>query len=403
MLMDMLKRDMRLFCRCLLVAVLFVLTLGAIGVGTVAAVGSGGSDAFKPPEVAVVDEENSLLSRMVIGFVENSDFVAPLFRVNSVKEKEALRRFAEGSCSAVILLPEGFVEDISYGRTSQGKILLSESLGSYSYIVESAARFGEKMLAAGQYGVFIGEELIRDYGRSSKEHEQFLIAVNSRLLKEALGANENYFEVITTEYQNTALSPEQYYLTAWLAFVLSLTGLFFWKLYRTDLNRSMVTRLLSYGVKEWHFVAGKIVYPFLFQFGLIALLGIFLAQKGNLVFNIKTIASVLLALVLTSGLSFALAVNMKNELMVSTTLSFCGLLLCGGVIPRPLLPDLFCMIGDILPVGVIRALLSPCLAGESGISSYVYAIAYVYAMAYLGVIVVLIKRGMKRYKTGGAE
>lgn len=397
MLMDMLKRDMRLFCRCLLVAVLFVLTLGAIGAGTVAAVGSGGSDAFKPPEVAVVDKENSLLSRMVVGFVENSDFAAPLFRVSSVKEKEALRRFAEGSCSAVILLPEGFVEDISYGRTSQGKILLSEALGSYSYIVESAARFGEKMLAAGQYGVFIGEELIRDYGRSSKEHEQFLIAVNSRLLKEALGANENYFEIITAEYQNTALSPEQYYLTAWLAFVLSLIGLFFWKLYRTDLNGSMVTRLSSYGVKEWQFVAGKIVYPFLFQFGLVVLIGVFVAEKAGLTLNVKTIASVLLALVLTGGLSFALAVNMKNELMVSAALSFCGLLLCGGVIPRPLLPDLFRMIGDISPVGVIRALLSPCLAGESD------ALTYVYAIVYVGVIVVLIKRGMKRYKTGGAE
>jgi len=395
--MNMLKRDMRLFCRCLLVAVLFVLTLGAIGVGTVAAVGSGGSDAFKPPEVEVVDKENSLLSRMVIGFVENSDYVAPLFRVNSMKEKEALRRFAEGSCSAVILLPEGFVEDISYGRTSHGKILLSESLGAYSYVVESAACFGEKMLAAGQYGVFVGEELIRDYGRSSQEHEHFLIAVNSRLLKEALGANENYFDIITAEYQNTALSPEQYYLTAWLAFVLSLVGLFFWKLYRTDLNRSMVTRLLSYGVKEWQFVVGKIAYPFLFQLGMLVLVGGFVDQRSDLVLSIKTVASVLLALVLTSGLSYALAVNMKNELMISASLSFCGLLLCGGVIPRPLLPDLFCLLGDLSPVGVIRALLSPCLAGESGI------LVYVYALVYLGLIVVLIKRGMKRYMTGGAE
>jgi len=397
MLMNMLKRDMRLFCRCLLVAVLFVLTLGAIGVGTAAAVGSGGSDAFKPPEVAVVDKENSLLSRMVVGFVENSDFVAPLFRVNSMKEKEALRSFAEGSCSAVILLPEGFVEDISYGRESQGKILLSESLGSYSYVVESAARFGEKMLAAGQYGVFIGEELIRDYGKSSQEHEQFLLAVNSRLLKEALGANDNYFDVITAEYQNAALSPEQYYLTAWLAFVLSLVGLFFWKLYHTDLNRSMVTRLLSYGIKEWQFVAGKIMYPFLFQLGMLILIGVLVAQKGNLILNIKTIVSVLLALVLASGLSFAFAVNIKNELMLSASLSFCGLLLCGGVIPRPLLPDLFCMIGDVSPVGVIRALLSPCLEGESGI------MALACAVIYMVIIATLIRRGMKRYKAGGAE
>ena len=393
----MLKRDMRLFCRCLLVAVLFVLTLGAIGVGTVAAVGSGGSDAFKSPEVAVVDKEGSLLSRLVVGFVENSDYVAPLFRVSSVKEKEALRRFAEGSCSAVILLPEGFVEDISRGRTSRGTIMLSDALGSYSYVVESAAGFGEKMLAAGQYGVFAGEELIRDYGRNSEEHEQFLIAVNSELLKEALGANENYYEIVTTAYLNTALSTEQYYLTAWLAFVLTLTGLFFWKLYRTDLNRPVVTRLLSCGVKEWQFVAGKILYPFLFQFGLLSLTGIFLRKTEGLILNGTAIVSVFLAIALSSGLSFALAVNMKNELMVSTALSFCGLILCGGVIPRPLLPGFLSMLGDAAPVGVIRALLSSCFTGNNTVSSYAYAVGYAV------VIVILIKRGMSRYRTGGAE
>jgi len=394
MLICMLKRDMQLFCRCLAVAMLFALTLGAIGVGTAAAVGSGGSDAFKRPTVAVVDEENSLLSRMIIGFVEGSDFVAPLFRVEKAKEKEALRRFAEGSCSAVICLPENFVEDVSYGRTSNGTILLSGTLGSYSYIVEAAAQFGEKMLAAGQYGVFAGEDLIRDYGRSRQEHEQFLLAVNTKLLKEALDSNENYYEILMTDYDGTTLSAENYYLTAWIAFVLSLTGLFFWKLYRTDMTQAMVNRLLVYGVKEWQMAFGKVLFPALFQAVLLSGIWILLPDMGRGI-PFTAVLSVIFALLITASISFAFAVNLKNEVVVSAFLSFLGLLLCGGVIPRPLLPKGLTLLGDLTPVGVVRGLLSPCFGG--GTDAWVFVAALIYLALANGMIWI----GIKRIRMGG--
>ena len=394
MLICMLKRDMQLFCRCLVVAMLFVLTLGAIGVGTAAAVGSGGSDAFKQPTVAVVDEENSLLSRMIIGFVEGSDFVAPLFRVERAKEKEALRRFADGTCSAVICLPENFVEDVSYGRTSSGTILLSGALGSYSYIVESAARFGEKMLAAGQYGVFAGEELIRDYGKSKQEHEQFLLAVNTKLLKEALNSNDNYYEILMTDYDGTSLSAENYYLTAWIAFVLSLSGLFFWKLYRTDMKQATVTRLLVYGVKEWQMAFGKVLFPFLFQAVLLFIAKLLLPAPETGMWA-TALFSAVLALLITGSISFAFAVNMKNEVVVSAFLSFFGLLLCGGVIPRPLLPKGISLLGDLTPVGVVRALLTPCFGGETNV--WVYVVALVYLVLADGMILL----GIRRIRMGG--
>ena len=394
MLICMLKRDMQLFCRCLVVAMLFALTLGAIGIGTAAAVGSGGSDAFKQPVVAVVDEENSLLSRMIIGFVESSDFVAPLFRVESMKEKAALRQFAEGSCSAVICLPENFVEDVSYGRTSGGTIMLSDSLGSYSYIVEEAARFGEKMLAAGQYGVFAGEDLIRDYGRSREEHEQFLVAVNAKLLKEALHSNDSYYEILMTDYAGTSLSPEDYYLTAWVAFVLALSGLFFWKLYRNDMKQPIVTRLLVYGVKEWHMAVGKVLFPVLFQALLLGLV-LVVVKPTEGVIHMEAVLSVVLALLMSSAVSFAFAVNMKNEVVVSAFLSFLGLLLCGGVIPRPLLPEGMAFVGDITPVGVIRSLITPCFGGGS--TAWAIAAGFV----YLAVACMMIGRGIRKIKMGG--
>ncbi len=395
MLIDMLKRDMRLFCRCLAAALLFALIFGAIGFGTAVAVGSGGSDMFQQPEVAVVDKENSMLSRMVIGFVEESDFVAPLFRVTKAKEKEALRRFAEGTCSAVILLPENFLEDISYGRQSNGQILISESIGAYSYVVEAAARFGERMLAAGQYGVFSGEHLIRDYGRSAGEHEQFLLAVNTQLLNEVLESNNRYYEFVMTDYDKTSLSAENYYLTAWIAFVLTLTGLFFWKLYKTDLNSSVYTRLLSYGMKDWQFSAGKLLYPLGFQMVLLLIGFVLLPGRIEFSIGVGTVTMLLLALIVTDSMAFAFAVSMRNEVIITTSIAFLGLLLCGGVIPRTLLPDAVAVAGDLMPVGVVRALLTPCFGGN--VSWYILLAA----VSYLLLFAVMIRSGLKKLKTGG--
>jgi len=265
MLVYMLKRDLRLFARCFVAALVFTLLLGGIAYGAVAAVNRGGAEHAQIPEIAVVDKEDSVLSRMLIGFIENSEFAAPLFRVTNVKEKEAMRRFAEGSCSAVIVLPESFLEDISYGRKAGGQIYLSETVSAYANIVASAASFGEKMLAAGQYGVFCGEHLLRDYGKTKEEHEQYLMAVNAKLLNEVLESNANYYEIILTDYDNTSLNVVSYYLTAWFAFVLLLGGLVFHKLYKTDLNSSVYARLAAYGVSTGLFSTGKIGFPFLFQ------------------------------------------------------------------------------------------------------------------------------------------
>lgn len=390
----MLKRDGRLFIRCLTAALVFALFLGTMVYGITAAVYAGGADRAQIPNVLVVDKENSIMSRMVIGVVENSQFAAPLFKVSKAKEKEAMKQFAEGSCSAVIVLPEHFLEDISYGRESRGHIYLSDAVSPYAAVVASAAQFGEKMLAAGQYGVFCGERLLRDYGCTGEEHEQYLLAVNANLLNEALGAGENYYEIILTDYDNTSLDITAYYLSAWFAFLLLLCGLVFGKLYKTDLNTAVYARLAAYGVKNRHFAAGKIIYPFIF---LLCLSGGGMVAVGGhqeLYLNAGSVCALVTALLLSSLFSFAFAVCMENEVLVTASVAFVSLLLCGGVIPRPELPVAFKVLGDLSPVGVVRTLTASCLGGTVGWQTYMVAAGY---LILLGLMTAL---GLKRLRTG---
>ena len=383
MLIYMLKRDLRLFVRCLMAALVFALFLGGIAYGAVAAVNANGTGQTQIPEIAVVDKENSMLSRMLIGFIENSEFAAPLFRVTKAKEKDAMRRFAEGSCSAVIVLPENFIEDISYGREAGGRVYLSETVNAYASVVASAARFGEKMLAAGQYGVFSGEHLLRDYGRTNEEHEQYLMAVNAKLLNEVLESNTNYYEVVLTDYDNTSLDVVSYYLTAWFAFVLSLGGLFFHKLYKTDRNASVYARLAAYGVSAGMFSAGKIVFPFVFQLCLSAVVLLLAGGYCKITLTIGGVGAILLALLLVSLLSFAFAISMKNEVILTTAAAFVGLLLCGGIIPRPTLPAFCRIIGDVLPLGIVRSLLSAMFGAGVDIRTVLVAVGYLLMFVWM--------------------
>lgn len=394
MLAYMLKRDLQLFVRCLVAALVFALFLGVIAYGAVTAVSRGGTERAQLPEIAVVDKENSMLSRMLIGFVENSEFAAPLFRVTKAKEKEAMRRFAEGSCSAVIVLPENFLEDISYGREAGGQIYLSETVGTYANVVASAAKFGEKMLAAGQYGVFSGEHLLRDYGRTNEEHEQYLMAVNAKLLNEVLESNTNYYEIVLTDYDNTSLDVVSDYLTAWLAFVLVLGGLFFHKLYKMDLNASVYARLAAYGVSAGIFSAGKIGFPFVFQTCLSVVVVLLTKGYCKITLTPGSVCALFLALLLASFLAFAFAVCMKNEVILTTAVAFVGLLLCGGVIPRPTLPAFCRIIGDLSPLGAVRTLVSPMFGAGVDIR------AVLVAVGYLLLFVWMIGRGLNRLKTG---
>ena len=160
------------------------------------------------------------------------------------------------------------------------------------------------------------------------------------------------------------------------------------------MTQAMVTRLLVYGVKEWQMAFGKVLFPVLFQAVLLSGIWILLPDMGRGI-PFTAVLSVIFALLITASISFAFAVNLKNEVVVSAFLSFLGLLLCGGVIPRPLLPKGLTLLGDLTPVGVVRGLLSPCFGG--GTDAWVFVAALIYLALANGMIWI----GIKRIRMGG--
>ena len=73
-------------------------------------------------------------------------------------------------------------------------------------IVASVADFGERLLAAGQYGVFAGEEVVRAAGLPAEIHNDFLDRSNLELLNTAVGLYDTGTDDVKTAYNGTGLS-----------------------------------------------------------------------------------------------------------------------------------------------------------------------------------------------------
>jgi hypothetical protein len=391
----MLKRDLRLFVRCLIPAAVltavFAAVCAAAAFSGISAAGSG----FSPVKTAVVDGDDSTLSRIVLRTVAGTDYISQLLDVTVCTEEEAMSGLEAGEFSAVILLPEGTVDGILHGWPTKGTIYLSAAAAAHTEVVARTAAFGEVMLAAGQYGIFSGEQLIRDSRLDGEFRKEFLTRYNALLLAEAFQANSQYFDIHITDYAGTKMDTAAYYLVCWLTLLMALVPMLFSGLYAGDLNRPMLCRLRGLGVSDGAFLLGKFLLPF----GFMAVLGAAcLWGIGALVpveVSFVTVAFGLLAAALAAMLGGSVMLWTHNGATVVVSASLGGLLLCGGLIPRQTLPQALLRVGTLTPFGAVQNLLAPVFGGEIDLYSLLAAVIYTALGLYLA------KRRLLRIRIGG--
>ena len=127
---QMLKRDIRLFLRCLLPATTLTAVFAAVcAVAALAAINNA-KDVYTPVKAAVVDREDSVFNRMLIRTVAKTDYMAELLEITYCDMDEAMEGMESGDLSAVIVLPEGAFEGITSGIPTKGEIYLSSSVAA---------------------------------------------------------------------------------------------------------------------------------------------------------------------------------------------------------------------------------------------------------------------------------
>ena len=368
----MLQRDLVLFKRGLIPALLLTVLLTAALALAGFSVMRGASEGAAPVRVAVVDEEGGLVSRFCINLVSSQSYIASLMDVERVSKRKALAGIEDGTYAAVIILPEGYTDNIMYGREGEGEILLSRGAAASAEIVASVADFGERLLEAGQYGVFAGEEVVWNADLSDEVYDDFLTRSNYELLAAAVGLYDTGTTDVVMPYNGTGLSVEGYYAATWLALFFLVSGLFFSGLYTADDQRSLLTRLFSAGIRPADYLAGKFLYPLLFRLPLFVLLLLGLSRFLPLTITAGSLLFSLLGLLFASAMiSFSAAALASRRGWAGLLLGIAavGLFLCGGLVPRSFLPGWLTARGGLAPLGSVAACLKPLFGASLPLSA----------------------------------
>ena len=362
----MFRRDLKHFLRCLFSSLLLLCGTLLLGAGAVRLLVKEGN-LYRPVKIAVVDEEDSVTSRILVRTVRNLDSFSAVLDAEVMSEEEASEAFGTGEAAAVVILPDQFVSDVLGGQKGGGMIRLSSALAAQSQIVEAVADFGETLLSAGQYGVFSGEELISEKGVSSAVRADYLDRVNDTLLGEAMEQSSGYFR---TEIDNSGwdgLDLTGHYVLCWFAFILFLGAVSFIPLYRADASSPLARRMASLGVGLKDYLLWKTVFPSLWRLCLI-LAGLAAAGAFGIApaFGWRSAAAALCFALYLALTGACLSLCFGSGVAAVCFLAGGGLILCGGIIPRPLLPRWLLRIGDFTPFGAARGCLLPAFSGSAG-------------------------------------
>lgn len=370
----MLKRDGRLFLRGLIPALLLAMLLIACCAAALVSAVNGAKQENVPLKVALTDNEDSVLSRISVSMVTGQDYVSSLMSIEQCDEKTALDGIKNGKYAAAVILPGGYMDSIMHGNDCKGKIYISDALKGEGEVIRAIADFGSRLVTAGQCGVFSGEYLVNSSPALSAYYTNYIEDSNTGLINFAVGAYDSVFTFEVLEYSNTGVSLTYYYLACWIVLVLFVCGLFFPDLYTTDCKGSIYARLRTCRISRFDFLAGKILYPFIFRVCILIPAALLLSSKAFLVLVIAAFFVTLM----TSGISVALSKKGGWTVAILGITAAC-IFMAGGCLPRAMLPEVLSKIAAFTPFGVIQSIVIYALGGSFSKVQAVLCVAYAVA------------------------
>ena len=393
----MLKRDLKLFFRSLLSSCGLLILLVSVCALVCVIITRSADEAYTPVKVAIVDNEDSVLSRILIHSIGQTEQISSILQTERMKEEAAVEALNRGECAAAVVLPEGFLDDILHLREAVGNIIISEKLAPQASVVISVARAGELLLCAGQYGIYCGEEILREHDASQEEFDRFHKTGNLSLIDEAAGANQKYFSEETVSYMSTTLNSDAYFALCWSVAVLFLCSLFFMPLFLSDCTHSLLSRLYPLGIGNAAFIRCKVILLWIFRAVILAFAAIFLISNGVMAWGGCTAVCILAGTLYITLIGVCLTLCFGNPVTAYIVFAASGLFMCGGIMPRQLLPDIVAKIGDCTPFGAAKAILMPAFGGMPDMMELILA------LVYAGIAAAMIMLRLERIRAGKGD
>lgn len=365
-LIALFKKDLRLYGQHFLSLVIFFVLLLC---GSAAVFGAVLANALEAPEktkLAIVDQDNSVLSQAAIGAIVGNTDIAALFTATNCDTNTAIAGMQSGAYDAALLFEENYLSRILAGESAAVTILLSEKLLPASNTVKHFATTGEALIKIAEYGVMstwqpLREELPYQAARDTLEK------IEMRYALQLLSMPQNAFSVEVLPYAESGVGLVEHYLCCFLVFLLFLCEILFFPYTARDFDPPILRRIRSYGIPHSILFIEKAILPLGTRTLLLAAALLFSVHFLPLTLTPMALLSAVLCLILLSLVLSALSILLsQNALGISLlfTLSVAGLFLDGGLLPSAMLPYMVTEVGTYMPSGLAARLLAPLFGGR---------------------------------------
>jgi len=309
--------------------------------------------SFSGIDLVITAPDGDSVPMLLEEYMGNMRDIRQYCRIEAMEYKAALQALEDGSATAVLVLPEGFVQGILWGKNPDVTVLVSEKQPLEALLTLWIGQSASDLLAAVQAGIYAVLDIYESTSNPSLSWEQVQININLNYSSWTLN-RQNLFR--TREISATESLPiSMHYALSLLAYLCLSAAPLFCGLYQGQWPRSM-RRLRSIGRRSmsiWFCSVSACTTILL----LLLLPALFLLRReASLLPLLGTACGMALFSALFGALCCLLTTTTAGCGLLSFSFSLISLALAGGILPPVMLPDTLRALSPLSPVKWMQSL-----------------------------------------------
>lgn len=352
--------------RWLLAGLVLLCLLLPLGAGRAAEVLLSRGVNFAGVTLAITAPEGDGVPQLLEQFMGEMEDIAQYCNIVALEEGAALEALSRGEVTAVLVLPERFIQGVMWGENPDLRLIVAGDRPLESLLLLWVGQSASDILSAFQGGVYAVLDLYQAAPPPGLTRDQVVVDINLRYISLATGRADMFQTELVTATQALPI-PLHYALSLAAFFALSAAPVFV-PLYGGDwLRFQRRLRAAGRGTAGGCFSALAACVPVLFLLLFPALL---LAGEGHPL----ALAGAALGMALFCGLFCGVCCLAAGSAGGCGLLSFGGALLslalAGGIVPPVLLPAPVRRLSGLSPVTWLRQLAAGAMGYEVPLSAW---------------------------------
>ena len=175
--------------------------------------------------LAIAAPEGDGTPRQLERYMNGMEDVAQYCRFTAMEEEQALAALERGEVTAVLLLPENFIQGVRYGENPDLRLIVAGDRPLESLLLLWVGQGASDILSAFQGGVYAVLDLYEENPPAGLSRDQAMIDINLCYIDMALDRS-NFFRIETVSATQALPIPLHYALSLLAYFALSAAPLF---------------------------------------------------------------------------------------------------------------------------------------------------------------------------------